>query len=656
MSTKKATKRALLTSILAICLCLVMLIGSTFAWFTDTASTNVNKIESGTLKVDIVDAEDVNNSLDGDTLKWVRAKSANEFETVDGSDILWEPGCTYKLQSFKIANKGNLDLKYKIEITGIDGDAELNKVIKWTVNGKEISSQEFELRASETAGIYTYSDAITLEGHMDENAGNEYQNLTINGIAITVYATQLNSESDSYGPDYDINATYPLAEISAITNADMNAVTNSDGTTTGYTYTNTGATVTATVPATAVDGAPTISIVPTTTPTEISTTIETAGKEAVAYDISVSNVKQGNTEEIEVSFFVGKGLKNVAVYHRDTVMTADKASYNQTTGFVTIKTTSFSPFTVAFDAPAAMADGVAYDSLQAALAAGGNIVLTKNATVSEHLVIDKATTLNLNGKTITSNWEKTGNELYALRTNAAVTIANGTVAVGQARALNASADLTLKDVTISQELTGGHACVALSGEKSNYTVTGSRIEGAYALCVFADNVTLTIDNSKLEGKTLGLYHNGSNCGLNLNVTGTTINGGNEGTDATGVYISGSTTTRDKGGYQKATFTNCTIKGNAAVEVKYTDLTLNNCTAIATVTSDNASYVQNNNGATTNGFAVVSTDNTVGNQVPHPEGTITINGGSYTGLIGLNSLPNMATNFPSFTDTTYIINK
>ena len=84
--------------------------------------------------------------------------------------------------------------------------------------------------------------------------------------------------------------------------------------------------------------------------------------------------------------------------------------------------------------------------------------------------------------------------------------------------------------------------------------------------------------------------------------------------------------------------------------------MNNCTAIATVTSDNASYVQNNNGATTNGFAVVSTDNTVGNQVPHPEGTITINGGSYTGLIGLNSLPDMATNFPGFADTTYIINK
>ena len=87
MNNRKQTKRALLTSVMALVMCVVMLVGTTFAWFTDTASTGVNKIESGTLKVDIVDAEDVNNSLDGDTLKWVRAKSANEFETVDGSDI-----------------------------------------------------------------------------------------------------------------------------------------------------------------------------------------------------------------------------------------------------------------------------------------------------------------------------------------------------------------------------------------------------------------------------------------------------------------------------------------------------------------------------------------------------------------------------------------
>ena len=142
--------------------------------------------------------------------------------------------------------------------------------------------------------------------------------------------------------------------------------------------------------------------------------------------------------------------------------------------------------------------------------------------------------------------------------------------------------------------------------------------------------------------------------MKLNVTDTTINSGNNSTDTTGVYISGSTDTVAAGGYQQATFTNCTIKGNAAVEVKYTDLTLNNCTATATVAAENASYTQNNNGATTNGFAVVSTDNATNNTMPKPEGTITINGGSYAGLIGLGSLSSVATNFPGFVDTTYII--
>ena len=44
MANSKQTKRALLTSALAILASVAMLIGSTFAWFTDTASTAVNRI------------------------------------------------------------------------------------------------------------------------------------------------------------------------------------------------------------------------------------------------------------------------------------------------------------------------------------------------------------------------------------------------------------------------------------------------------------------------------------------------------------------------------------------------------------------------------------------------------------------------------------
>ena len=57
MKKSKATKRTLLLSVLAMLLCMVMLVGTTFAWFTDTASTGVNKIVSGNLKVDIIGAD-----------------------------------------------------------------------------------------------------------------------------------------------------------------------------------------------------------------------------------------------------------------------------------------------------------------------------------------------------------------------------------------------------------------------------------------------------------------------------------------------------------------------------------------------------------------------------------------------------------------------
>ena len=108
-------------------MCVSMLVGTTFAWFTDTASTGVNKIQAGTLDVQLLAADGV-TSLEGQTLSWQKAQSATADATAN-EEVLWEPGCTYKLQSFKIKNAGNLALKYKIQITGIQGDAELNNAI-----------------------------------------------------------------------------------------------------------------------------------------------------------------------------------------------------------------------------------------------------------------------------------------------------------------------------------------------------------------------------------------------------------------------------------------------------------------------------------------------------------------------------------------------
>ena len=227
MNNKKATKRALLTSVMALVMCVVMLAGTTFAWFTDTASTGVNKIQAGNLDVDIV-GED-GKTLDGKTLNFVNKENQ--------SNILWEPGATFFTQGFKIVNKGNLALKYKVVVSGTTGDAKLLKAIKFDVvtekaknadavsfaNEGNLLKQNDSVPADVTTDAGTTTNYYYLRGHMDENAGNEYKNLTLDGISITVYATQYTYENDSFGPDYDANATYyPVLDAAGMKDALVN--------------------------------------------------------------------------------------------------------------------------------------------------------------------------------------------------------------------------------------------------------------------------------------------------------------------------------------------------------------------------------------------------------------------------------------------------
>ena len=155
MTSSKSTKRALITSALAILMCVAMLVGTTFAWFTDTASTAVNKIQSGTLDVALEMSTDGTNweSAEGKTLT---------FKTADNraaGKILWEPGCTYELPKLRVVNNGNLALKYKIQITGIQGNAKLNEVIDWTINGITLGNTFTSLAVGA-------SSEFTIKGHM----------------------------------------------------------------------------------------------------------------------------------------------------------------------------------------------------------------------------------------------------------------------------------------------------------------------------------------------------------------------------------------------------------------------------------------------------------------------------------------------------------
>ena len=78
----KKSRKALFTSALSLLLCFTMLLGTTYAWFTDSVTSTNNIIKSGNLDVEL-------EYWDGAEWKAVKADSPL-FE----EETLWEPGYT----------------------------------------------------------------------------------------------------------------------------------------------------------------------------------------------------------------------------------------------------------------------------------------------------------------------------------------------------------------------------------------------------------------------------------------------------------------------------------------------------------------------------------------------------------------------------------
>ena len=218
-NNQKATKRALLTSVMALVMCVVMLVGTTFAWFTDTASTGVNKIQAGNLKVDIIEE---NSDSHIEKLNFTKAATT---DAEAGAEILWEPGCRYLTQGFRIANKGNLALKWKAQVNkgttaANEGNFDLLDVIDFYLVTKAANGTKTETALDEFTGNLKKtetSDVYYIKGVMQTTAGNDYQGLELSGITITVYATQDTVENDSFNNQYDKDAQYPDVDVVTVT-------------------------------------------------------------------------------------------------------------------------------------------------------------------------------------------------------------------------------------------------------------------------------------------------------------------------------------------------------------------------------------------------------------------------------------------------------
>jgi len=248
MTKMKGTKRALMTSAVALLLCFSMLIGTTYAWFTDSVSTVNNIITAGNLDVELYWST---TPTDSDSWKKVSAET-NVFE----KDTLWEPGHT-EVVYLKIVNEGTLALKYQIGVT-VDSE-----IIGKTEDGKDIKlSEHIEYGAIATPDLVSYAnraaardavtssyklsssytkannllatgddDYITLVVYMPESVGNEanYRGTAIPTInlGINLYATQYTHEEDSFDNQYDAaTAVFTVAEANAmmLTNKDTTLV------------------------------------------------------------------------------------------------------------------------------------------------------------------------------------------------------------------------------------------------------------------------------------------------------------------------------------------------------------------------------------------------------------------------------------------------
>ena len=231
----KSKKSALLMSFTSLLLCFAMLAGSTFAWFTDTATTGVNKIVAGTLKVDIVaaDKDDTTEKYPsltgaGSKLNFVKAQGA------ENESILWEPGCIYQTEGFRIQSKGNLALKWKVQINKshtvekeIHGH-ELLDVIEFSIVDERGASVPLDNFTGNLNGVDAVSDVYKLQGKMKTTAGNEYQRLVLDGVTITVFATQDTVEHDSFTDQYDADAQNPQVTNQAEFLTALNSATDGE--------------------------------------------------------------------------------------------------------------------------------------------------------------------------------------------------------------------------------------------------------------------------------------------------------------------------------------------------------------------------------------------------------------------------------------------
>ncbi len=343
MTKTKSSKRALLISALALLLCVSMLIGSTFAWFTDSVTSTGNIIKSGTLDVTM---EWADGKEAPDSATWADASKGAIFEYSK-----WEPGFA-QVRHIKIANKGTLALKYQIKIVANGQVSELAKVIDvyyadpavQVANRSDLASatvlgtldemlDDINNDTSAAGELPAGKDhTVTIALKMQESAGNEYQAKSIGtDFSIQLVATQATAESDSFDDQYDVDAEYPLV---ASGKKALNEVL-----TLPYDETN----VQIVIPAEAYAG----NYAKVVNSEKLT---EENGKYTYAADFAavLNGEKVDPAFEYQVNLKLPQFVAIEKITHNGNEIPLTECEYDAFTGVVTFYTNSFSPFEVTY--------------------------------------------------------------------------------------------------------------------------------------------------------------------------------------------------------------------------------------------------------------------------------------------------------------------
>ena len=367
----KTQKNKLLLSAISLFLCFAMLIGTTYAWFTDSVTSEGNIIQTGNLQVGM---QWSNTLLSADS---------NEWNDVNGAIFTynnWEPGYT-DVKYVKITNNGSLNLKWKLTIEAEAQVSALADIIDvYYVNPVTVSissldgltsagklTKVLEERVNSTGALTPeQSTILAIAFHMPEDAGNEYQNLSLcdGGFSINLVATQETGESDSFGDNYDVGAdwgenTVNFAASTAINSTNIvygalanDVVIGAEG-------------INATVPANVklADGTTNLALTVKAVETDANITVG-EGLAARSLDVHIEGVSPDNTVPMTVNlgsiFKPGLDKTEVKIYHTEngtpTLMTRvesvndfarhNQFTYNAATGEVTIYVATFSVFSV----------------------------------------------------------------------------------------------------------------------------------------------------------------------------------------------------------------------------------------------------------------------------------------------------------------------